>query len=84
MRSVHSPPNWKKRNNDQHRPEVEIRFIAESAQSTRIELEHRLLERMGDRSAQVRTMIDSPGGWGLLLEAFKKSTDTRGDYDVGI
>jgi uncharacterized protein YndB with AHSA1/START domain len=64
--------------------EVEIRFISESAQSTRIELEHRLLERMGDRSAHVRTMIDSPGGWGLLLEAFKKSTDTKGDDRVGI
>jgi uncharacterized protein YndB with AHSA1/START domain len=55
--------------------EVEVRFITESAQSTRVELEHRLLERMGDRSAQVRTMIDAPGGWGALLEAFKKSAE---------
>ena len=55
--------------------EVEVRFITESAQSTRVELEHRLLERMGDRSAQVRTMIDAPGGWALCLEAFKKSAE---------
>ena len=55
--------------------EVEVRFITESAQSTRVELEHRLLERMGDRSAQVRTMIDAPGGWALSLEAFKKSAE---------
>jgi uncharacterized protein YndB with AHSA1/START domain len=56
--------------------EVEVRFITESALSTRVELEHRLLERMGERSAQVRTMIDAPGGWGLVLEAFKKSAET--------
>lgn len=55
--------------------EVEVRFITENPQSTRVELEHRLLERMGDRSAQVRTMIDAPGGWGALLEAFKKSAE---------
>ncbi|HEY0746799.1 MAG TPA: SRPBCC family protein [Steroidobacteraceae bacterium] len=64
--------------------EVEVRFITESAHSTRIELEHRLLERMGDRGSQVRTMIDAPGGWGLVLEAFKKFTDTKGDDRVGI
>jgi uncharacterized protein YndB with AHSA1/START domain len=55
--------------------EVEVRFVAESTQSTRVELEHRRLERMGDKGEQVRTMIDAPGGWGALLEAFKNSAE---------
>ena len=39
---------------------------------TRVELEHRNLERMGDKAAQVRGMVDAPGGWTAILESFKK------------
>jgi hypothetical protein len=52
--------------------EVEIRFVAEGADVTRVELEHRLLERMGAKAAQARGAVDAPGGWGALLEAFSK------------
>jgi hypothetical protein len=52
--------------------EVEVNFIAESAQSTRVELEHRNLQRMGERAAQVRGMVDAPGGWTAILEAFSR------------
>jgi hypothetical protein len=52
--------------------EVEVRFIAESDSVTRVELEHRNLQRMGDRAEQMRTMVDSPGGWGLVLESFSQ------------
>lgn len=51
--------------------EVEIRFIAESAATTRIELEHRHLERMRDTAAAARSAVDSPGGWGAILERFR-------------
>ena len=51
--------------------EVEVRFIAESAISTRVELEHRNLQRMGERAAQIRGMVDAPGGWTAVLESFK-------------
>jgi len=53
--------------------EVEVRFLAESAAVTRVELEHRKLERMGDKAAQVHGMVDAPGGWMAILESFKKS-----------
>jgi uncharacterized protein YndB with AHSA1/START domain len=56
--------------------EVEVRFVAESEDVTRVELEHRLLERMGSKAPQVRVQIDAPGGWGALLEAFKKCVTT--------
>jgi uncharacterized protein YndB with AHSA1/START domain len=52
--------------------EVEVRFIAEGAGSTRVELEHRNLQRMGERAAQIRGMVDGAGGWTAILEHFKK------------
>jgi DNA-binding transcriptional ArsR family regulator/uncharacterized protein YndB with AHSA1/START domain len=55
--------------------EVDVRFIAEGAGSSRIELEHRYLERMGDRAAQLRTRVDFPGGWGAIIESFRKYAD---------
>jgi Activator of Hsp90 ATPase homolog 1-like protein len=56
--------------------EVEVNFITESTNTTRIELEHRYLERMGDKAAEVRNAIDSPGGWGAILESFKIFAET--------
>jgi uncharacterized protein YndB with AHSA1/START domain len=58
--------------------EVEVRFIAESASTTRVELEHRHLQRMGERGAQVRSMVDAPGGWTAVLESFKQCVDAKG------
>ena len=42
-----------------------------SAGTTRIELEHRHLERMGGKAAEARDAVDSPGGWGAILGSFK-------------
>ncbi len=53
--------------------EVEVRFIEESAGSTRVELEHRHLERMGEKAEAVRASVDAPGGWGAILESFKQA-----------
>jgi uncharacterized protein YndB with AHSA1/START domain len=53
--------------------EVELRFIAESARTTRVELEHRHLERFGDRAEAVRGQIDAPNGWGAVLELFARA-----------
>lgn len=51
--------------------EVEVRFIAEGSGATRIELEHRYLERMGEKAAAARDAVDSPRGWDGILEAFR-------------
>jgi hypothetical protein len=50
--------------------ELEIRFVAESATSTRVELEHRDMERFGDAAAAVRGSLDSSNGWSGLLTLF--------------
>jgi uncharacterized protein YndB with AHSA1/START domain len=52
--------------------EVEVRFVADGA-FTRIELEHRYLERAGDTAQLMRDAIVSPGGWGELLQRFAES-----------
>jgi len=50
--------------------EVEVRFTAESDGSTRVDLEHRHFERMGADGAAMRSGVDSPGGWGSLLQLY--------------
>ena len=53
--------------------EVEVRFIPDGAGATRVELEHRNLERYGDRADAFRRQIDSPDGWNGLLQLFAQA-----------
>lgn len=49
--------------------EVEVRFIADGANATRVELEHRKFEQMGAEAGEsMRKDVD--GGWPRLLELF--------------
>jgi uncharacterized protein YndB with AHSA1/START domain len=61
----------------QHDPslktEVEVRFIAEGKDGTRVELEHRHLDRYEARRDEMRSIFDSEGGWSGLLEAFARA-----------
>ena len=52
--------------------EVEVRFTPEGA-GTRVDLEHRLLERYDAAEADMRGNFESPAGWGGLLERFRQS-----------
>jgi hypothetical protein len=50
--------------------EIEIKFIVESAQRTRVELEHRRLDRYGARREEMRAIFDKGGDWGRVLAMF--------------
>jgi uncharacterized protein YndB with AHSA1/START domain len=50
--------------------ELEVRFIPEGQDTTRVELEHRHLDRYGARRDEMRTIFDTTGDWGRLLQAF--------------
>ena len=47
--------------------EVEVRFTPVARESTRVDLEHRLLERHGAGAAAMRQVVDAPNGWSTIL-----------------
>ena len=55
--------------------EVEITFTALQGGMTRVDLEHRNLERYGDKAAAVRDMIGSDNGWMGILKSFIADTE---------
>jgi uncharacterized protein YndB with AHSA1/START domain len=57
--------------------EVEITFVAESPATTRVQLEHRNFEALGEEGGEkMRGSVD--GGWPGLLELFKKKAEAVG------
>jgi uncharacterized protein YndB with AHSA1/START domain len=63
--------------------EVEVRFIADGPSRTRVELEHRHLDRHGDGWEGMRDGVGSPGGWQAGLRSFAALIATgSGRYDA--
>ena len=50
--------------------EVELRFVPDGAERTRVELEHRHLERHGEGWEAMRDAVGSPDGWGVGMRRF--------------
>jgi uncharacterized protein YndB with AHSA1/START domain len=63
-------PTWQIETNHERTSEVDVRFIAETPQRTRVELEHRHLERHGDGWEGVRAAVTGDDGWPLYLRRF--------------
>ncbi len=63
-------PRWQVETDLDRASEVEVRFIAESAERTRVELEHRNLDRHGDGWEAARDGVGGDYGWPLYLRRF--------------
>src|SRR5262249_11286503 len=63
-------PQWQIETDSAKTSEVDVRFIAESSTRTRVELEHRNLERHGEHWEGVREAVGGAGGWPLYLQRY--------------
>jgi hypothetical protein len=56
--------------------EVEVRFVPDGANATRVELEHRKFEQMGlEGGESMRNAVD--GGWPRFLERFREHAEAE-------
>ena len=63
-------PTWQLETDPAKTSEVEVRFIAESDDRTRVELEHRHLDRHGPAWRAVADGVDGDAGWPLYLSRY--------------
>jgi uncharacterized protein YndB with AHSA1/START domain len=63
-------PTWQIETEPDNTSEVEVRFIAEGADRTRVELEHRNIDRHGPAWQAVSDGVDGDAGWPLYLDRY--------------
>jgi Activator of Hsp90 ATPase homolog 1-like protein len=76
--SWHLQPNWQADPDMARASEVSFEFFAESPEVTRLEFEHRHLERHGEGWEKMRADVDSPGGWTTVLAGFEQVLNVEG------
>ncbi len=54
--------------------EVELVFTPVGERATRVDLEHRNLERFGEKAEQVASQVGAPNGWSKVLEQYAEAT----------
>lgn len=55
--------------------EVEVQFLKEGPEKTRVVLEHRKLQRYGDKAEAMRAMFEADGAWISTLRALAKAAE---------
>lgn len=63
-------PQWAVETDPEQTSEVEVRFVEEAPDRTRVELEHRLIERHGPAWPGVAEGVAGDGGWPLYLDRY--------------
>jgi uncharacterized protein YndB with AHSA1/START domain len=60
---------WKHNPDPAKQTEIEVRFVPDGGR-TRVDLEHRLLDRFGSNAEQMRATFESEAGWVGLLRRY--------------
>jgi len=63
-------PQWQIESDLEKTSEVEVRFLSETPERTRVELEHRNLDRHGEGWEAERDGVGAEGGWPLYMQRF--------------
>ena len=63
-------PTWQLETDPENTSEVEVRFVPDGPERTRVELEHRHLDRHGPGWPSLRDGVDHEQGWPLYLARF--------------
>ncbi len=63
-------PTWQLELDPENASEVEVRFVADGPDRTRVELEHRHIDRHGPGWEAVADGVAGEGGWPLYLERY--------------
>jgi uncharacterized protein YndB with AHSA1/START domain len=69
--------HWQYDPDPAHASEIEVRFTPDGPTRTRVDLEHRHLDRLVDGQA-IHDGIVGGGGWSAILELFAKAAANRG------
>jgi uncharacterized protein YndB with AHSA1/START domain len=69
-------PHWQIETDPEKTSEIEVRFVPEAPERTRVELEHRNLDRHGEGWEGIRDSVGSDGGWPGCLRRFAERLAT--------
>ena len=70
MFSWNISPHWQVETDHDKTSEVEVRFVSEGPERTRVELEHRNIDRHGPGWPSVRDGVGHEAGWLLYLDRY--------------
>jgi uncharacterized protein YndB with AHSA1/START domain len=68
--SWHQQADWMFNAGMAHASEVALEFVAEGPEKTRVEFEHRHLQRHGAGWEKMREQVGADGGWPAILEQY--------------
>ena len=75
--SWHVQPDWSVNGDMARASEVALEFLAEGPESTRVEFEHRRLDKHGEGWTKMREQVGAPGGWTAVLALYVEAAQAK-------